>query len=327
MGERSGIGVVECAILEALDSLGARPGRGARVNARVLAVVEDRIGLAPGYAYEVLLDLARPWVMPLRLVRGGGNFGSRGNDPPANFRYTESLLSPAGQVALAAERGDLAPVPIGLINGSVYREGIRPPFRPRAIIEALREVIQRPRITGKDLIAIIGPPCFLNGAAVTGDFAALAAGRQVVLRLESRVTVSDDHGSVLITNVPPNASPDDTATSLANLAMARHWASSHPDSTGKHACRSRTYATSPHRDETLTCSSASQKPGTTAEQLRDQLLDVYGVYTEVHVALPRPLATMIRGWAKAYSGEDLLASLTALENAIRAQDESADGRA
>ena len=36
---------------------------------------------------------------------------------------------------------------------------------------------------------------------------------------------------------------------------------------------------------------------------------------------------MIRGWAKAYSGEDLLASLTALENAIRAQDESADGRA
>jgi hypothetical protein len=52
MGERSGVGLVECAILEALDSLGARPGRGYRTNARVLSAVDDRIGLAPGYAYE-----------------------------------------------------------------------------------------------------------------------------------------------------------------------------------------------------------------------------------------------------------------------------------
>lgn len=171
VGERSGIGLVECAILEALGSLGAEPGWGRnsvgpkhlttpgyRRNVRVLAAVEDRIGLAPGYAYEVLLDLARPWTMPLSLVDGCGNLGSRGNDPAANYRYTESRLSPAGQVALAAERGDLAPVPAGLINGNVYREGTRPPFRPQAIIEALRQVIQRPRITSDDLIGIMGRP-------------------------------------------------------------------------------------------------------------------------------------------------------------------------
>jgi hypothetical protein len=327
VGERSGIGVVECAVLEALDSLGARPGEPACINDKVLGVVEDRIGLAPGYAYEVLLDLARPWMMPLRLVQGYGNFGSRGNDPPANFRYTESRLSPAGQVALAAERGDLAPVPVGLINGNVYREGIRPPFRPQAIIEALREVIQRPKITSKDLISIIGPPCFRNGCTVTGDFEALTAGRPAVLRLEARVTVSDDHGSVLITNVPPNVSPDDTATSLANLAMARHWASRHPE-----LHRQARLPLKDIRDESSHSRDADllvcvPEPGTTAEELRDQLTDVHGVYTEVHAALPRPLATMIRGWAKAHSGEDLLGSLTALENAIRAQDESADGRA
>ena len=86
MGERSGVGLVECAILEALDALGAQPGRRHRRNARVLAVVEDRIGLAPGYAYQVLLDLARPWTMPLSLVDRQGNFGSRGNDPAANYR-------------------------------------------------------------------------------------------------------------------------------------------------------------------------------------------------------------------------------------------------
>lgn len=158
MGERSGVGLVECGILEALDSLGARPDRPHRRNARVLAAVEDRIGLAPGYAYKVLIDLARPWTMPVSLVSGQGNFGSRGNDRPANHRYTESRLSPAGQVALAAERRELAPVPIGLINGNIYREGTRPPFRPQAIIEAWRQAIQRPRVTSDDLIGIIGPP-------------------------------------------------------------------------------------------------------------------------------------------------------------------------
>ncbi len=113
MGERTGVGLAECAILEALDSLGAQPDQDYRKNATVLAAVTDRIGLAPRYAYEVLLDLARPWTMPLRLIAGQGNFGGRGNDPAANPPYTESRLSAAGQVALAAERADIAPVPIG----------------------------------------------------------------------------------------------------------------------------------------------------------------------------------------------------------------------
>jgi hypothetical protein len=158
MGDRSGAGLVECAVLEALDSLGARPGRH-RKSARVLDTVEERIGLARGYGYEVLLDLARPWQTPLLLVDGQGNFGSRGNDPAANYRYTEAGLSRAGEVVLAAERGDLAPVPVGLINGNVYREGLRPPFRPLAIFEALREAIRRPRVTGEELASVVGPPC------------------------------------------------------------------------------------------------------------------------------------------------------------------------
>jgi hypothetical protein len=324
MGERSGVGLVECAILEALDSLGSRsmstrPGRGFRKNTRVLAVVEDRIGLAPSYAYDVLLDLARPWTMPLRLIDGQGNFGSRGDDPAANPPYTESRLSPAGQVALDAERGDLAPVPIGLINGNAHRNGTRPPFRPQAVIEALRQVIRRPRVTSKDLIDIIGPPWFLNGCTVTGDFAALAAGHQTVLRLQARVTVSDDQGSVMIENFPPNANPDETAQSLASRAAAREWTNKHP---GLHRhtrlpLRDIRDMSSQARDtDLLVC---VPEPGTTAEQLRDLLLDVYGVYTTVPVALPRPLPTLLRSWARAYAAEDLLTSLATLEDAIRTQ--------
>ena len=314
MGERSGVGLVECAILEALDAPGGRPGY--RRNAKVLAAVEERIGLAPGYAYEVLVDLARPWTMPLSLVSGQGNFGSRGNDPAANYRYTWSRISRAGQVALAAERGDLAPVPIGLINGSVYREGTRPPFRPRGVIEALREVIQRPGVTSKDLIDMVGPPYFLNGCTVTGDFAALAAGRPTVLRLQARVTISEDRSSVMIENFPPNANPDETAQSIADRARAHDWAPRHP---ALHE-----YARLPLSDLRDLSSMAEDtdllvcvpEPGTAPEHLLDQLLDVYGVYTTVPVGLPRPLATVLRRWAEAYRTRDLLSSLAALENAI-----------
>jgi hypothetical protein len=315
MGERSGAGLVECAILEALDSSDGRPRY--RRSSRVLAAVEDRIGLAPGYAYEVLVDLARPWTMPLSLVSGQGNFGSRGNDPAANYRYTEARLSRAGQVALAAEHGDVAPVPIGLINGNVYREGTRPPFRPQGVIEALREVVQRPRVTSQDLIDIVGSPHFLNGCTVTGDFAALAAGRPTVLRLQARVTVSDDRSSVMIENLPPNANPDETAHSIANRARARDWAPRYP---GLHR-----HARLPLRDIRDQSSQARDTDllvcvpefGTTPERLRDQLMDIYGVYTTVSVALPRPLATMLRTWAETHGTEDLLTSLTALEKAIQ----------
>ena len=132
MSERSGLGMVEIALLEALETT-----EFLRCD-QALARVEERIGLAPGYAYEVLVDLARPWTMPVNLVEGQGNFGSCGNDLPANFGYTEARITRAGKAALAAERGEMAPLPIGLINGNTYREGLRPPFRPRAIIHAIR---------------------------------------------------------------------------------------------------------------------------------------------------------------------------------------------
>ena len=317
MGDRSGVGLVECTILEALDSLGAQPRRHRR-SAKVLDAVEVRIGLAPGYAYEVLLDLARPWQMPLLLVDGQGNVGTRGNDPAANYRYTEAGLTRAGEVVLAAERGDLAPVPVGLINGNVYREGLRPPFRPLAIIEALGEVIQRPRVTGQELTSIVGPPCFLNGCAVTGDFAAMAAGRPTTLRLEARVTLSDDRRHVLIENFPPNANPDEVATTLANRASRRAWAAEHPGLYGRAhlpLAELRDESSGRHGD-LLVC---VPSPGTTAGELREQLMNVYGVYTTVRVNLPRSLPAMLRNWVKAHAAEDLLTSLATLENAIRSQ--------
>jgi len=91
MGRRSGVGLVELAILEALDARRARPGGKPVSCEKLLAALEGELGLARGYAYQVLIDLAQEWKLPVPLVEGRGNFGSRGSDPPASPRYTHTM--------------------------------------------------------------------------------------------------------------------------------------------------------------------------------------------------------------------------------------------
>ena len=311
MGERTGLGVVEIALLEALET-----SQFLRCD-KALASVEERIGLAPGYAYEVLVDLARPWTMPVNLVQGQGNFGSRRNDPPANFRYTEARVTRAGRAALAAERGEMAPLPIAIINGNTYREGLRPPFRPHAVIDAVREAIKRPGVTDAELTGMVGPPYFMTGCTVAGDLTALAAGRRTQLSLQAQVSISDDRRTVIIENIPPNISTDDTASIIASRASASRWANDHP---GLHRIAHLPLADL--RDETSDRSRPFGRivciptPGTPPEQLREMLLDVTGVRTTMPVALARPLPALIRHWVQTNASEDLLASLAVLEHAI-----------
>jgi DNA gyrase/topoisomerase IV subunit A len=316
VGERSGIGVVEVAILNALDELGARPDRGFRRSQRVLDVIEDRLGLAPGYAYQVLVDQALWWTVPVPLLAGQGNFGGRGFDPPADAQYTEVRLSRAGAVVLAAERGGIAPVPVGLINGNAYREGLRPPFRPAGVIAAIREVLRRRDVPGAELAEIVGLPVFPTGHAGAGDLAGLVAGRETDLRLVADVTVGDDGRKVIVTNIPFGVSTDDVAATLADRASRYHEAREHPGHV-----REGGLPIADVRDETTEAIPNGRcvvipVTGTSAAELRGMLANVPGVYTIIPVRLPRSLPAMIRDWVRAHDGEDLPASLTALEQAI-----------
>jgi hypothetical protein len=317
VSERTGLGAVEVAILSALDSLGARPGRGYVTTTRVLTAVDDAIGLAPGYAYRVVLDLAQAWTVPVTLVSGQGNFGSRQGDPPANFRYTEARLSAAGAVALAAERGASAPVPVGFINGNTYRGGTRPPLRPAGVIAAIREAVRHPDVTDDDLIGIVGPPVFATGHIGVGDLAALADGREAEVRLEADVTVGANGRQVFISDIPAGISIGDAAHNIVQRAKPANLPPNYPG-----LARAKWLPLADLRDMTtgrhpggglLVCTPAK---GTPPEELRARLLDIYGVYTTVRVKFPRPLATMIRNWAAAHAAENLDASLTELEHAI-----------
>jgi hypothetical protein len=314
MGERSGVGLVESSILEALDSRGARLRRRPVENTRVLADVERSIGLAPGYAYEVLLDLARPWRLPVLLLEGVGNYGDLRGGPAAAFRHTASRLSPAGEVAVAAQNRKLAPVPIELINGNTHREGRRPPFQPAGIINAMRQAIRRPRVSGNDLADVVGPPEFPAGCAVTGDLEALAAGHPAVLQLQARVTVADDGRGVLIQNMPPNDNRDEIIAELGNEASGRP-RRRHLGGAG-HLPIADVRDISLDGDDRFIC---VPKPGITPEVLCHQLLGVEGITTSMPVALPAPLPTMIRRWVRSYQDEDLLTSLARLEDAVLSQ--------
>jgi hypothetical protein len=310
---RTGLGAVQVAILEAIA---AGSGRRFRSNEKILSQAESLIGLAPWYAYPVLVDLAQPWKMPVTLVDGRGNFGSRGNDPAASRRYTESGLTAAGRVALAAEHRDLAPVPIGLINGTTYRDGTQPPFRPLSVIEAIRHVMLHPRASRKDIINIIGPPDTITGCTVTGDLDALAAGQPTELRYQAKITISGDRQTVIVENIPPNISTDDAAVSIANRAQETH------DLSRPAALREAVRldvrsvwdeSTSRIPDGRIVCRPATGVP---PEEVCDQLTRVYGVYTLMYVALPRPLPDTIRRWVRTNQAEDLASSLAALESAV-----------
>jgi hypothetical protein len=58
------------------------------------------------------------------------------------------------------------------------------------------------------------------------------------------------------------------------------------------------------------------EPDADIDELRQQVTEIEGVTTTIPAALPRPLAKMIRDWARSWPGEDLPASLTTLVNAI-----------
>lgn len=82
MTHRSGTGPIELAILQAANTEAAAGPYEYVAGHYLLPVIEQNTGLGPRYAYEALLDLARPWVIPVPLITVHGNMGDR--DLPAS---------------------------------------------------------------------------------------------------------------------------------------------------------------------------------------------------------------------------------------------------
>lgn len=133
----SGLTLVEIAVLQAVKECGASAGGPYAPSTAVLELVDARTGVGPRYAHRILVDLTAAWVRHLPLLDGEGNFGSVAGDQAAEPQYTQVRLSPVGELALASEQGAVGPLPLDLVEGSMYRGGGLPPFDPALTIRAL----------------------------------------------------------------------------------------------------------------------------------------------------------------------------------------------
>ncbi len=342
MSDRSGAGLVELAVLQTLEALTAGRPRAHVSSARAVAGIEERIGLGPKYGYDLLADLARPWMIPVRTVSWLGNFGDRDFPEPSEPPYTVCRQSHVGQLILDAEARRLAPVPVGLINGTSYRGGTQPPLEPFRVLATVRRLLDHPRMTNADLLRAVGPPCSVTGCDITGDLDALVKGRRTAIRQTGRITITgvpvpelaadrpvppgrrgwtgweppfDRPVHLMIESLPAQTPVPDAARAIAERAKARRWHGSHPE-LARHTSLPITevYDLSTHCQIRI---GLVLEPGTDPAAVREQVAAIDGITLEHTWAFPALLASMLRSWVDRHRLEDITASLDRLRDAIR----------
>ncbi len=281
MSARTGLSPVEVGLLRAVDLLAADDH--ARCS-DVLVAAAATDGLGPRYAWPVLVDLGVPWRRHQPLVELHGNSGSRFGDPPADAQYVEVRLSPVGELALAAEREEVGPVPLGLVEGSWYADGPVPPFDPERVVGAL--------LAGA---TDAGGPSMPSGGRVVGDVDRLLAGQAVRLRLECTITAVG--GDLVITGLPLGVSGDEVLQFIAQRA------SDYERGPGGRPLRSIRRAGSPVRD---VMDLSTERDGVRLHIHLDEdadlraakewLLDVWPVTTERDARLPKPMPERLDTW-------------------------------
>ncbi len=341
MSDRSGVGLVDLAVLETLEALTAGRPQAYVTSAEAVAGIEERIGLRPRYGYEVLTDLVRPWIMPVRLVAGWGSFGDRSFPDPAEPEDTRCRPSHVGQLVLDAEARRVAPVPVGLINGSAYGGGTRPPLEPFGVLTALRRLLEDRRVADAEVLRIAGPPDPVAGCDLSGDLDALIKGRRAAIRQTGRITITgvpvpqpgavrpDKRGwtgseissrssrpaHLIIESLPARTSPLEAYQAITKQAGSHGWYGSGPDRVERPPLPVAEIDDQSRQDQVRL--GLVLKPGSDPAAVRDRLTAVEGITTEATWAFPAPLARMLRSWVDRYRGEDIAASLDLLHHAIR----------
>jgi DNA gyrase subunit A len=180
--------------------------------------------------YDTIVRMAQDFSMRYPLVDGQGNFGSIDGDPAAAMRYTEVRMMKLAHemlVDLDKETVDVVPnydesmtepavlpakVPALLINGS---SGIAvgmatniPPHNLNEVCEAIKALVDNPKLEWHDLIKYIHGPDFPTGGIIygtTGIEDAYRTGRGII-RMRGRVMVEVDQRTqaetVVITELP-----------------------------------------------------------------------------------------------------------------------------
>lgn len=241
---RDGLKPVHRRILYASFDRGFRSNRPPSKSAKIVGEVMGNFHPHGDSAiYDALVRMAQPWSMRVRLIDGQGNFGSMDNDPAAAMRYTEARMTAAGEALLTDIEKDtvnfmptydgklLEPVvlpsafPNLLVNGS---EGIAvgmatkiPPHNLGECIDALLKLIDDPKATLEEVMALLPGPDFPTGGYILGREGikqAYATGRgRVVMRARCKTeALKNGKEAIIVTELPYQTNKAGMVTDIAD---------------------------------------------------------------------------------------------------------------
>jgi DNA gyrase subunit A len=247
---RDGLKPVHRRVLYSMYDSGFRPDRGYNKCSRVVGdVMGNYHPHGDSAIYDALVRLAQPWSMRYPLIDGQGNFGSRGNDPPAAMRYTECRLAPLAMDMLRdidkdtvdfepnydgrTEQPTVLParIPNLLVNGAggiaVGMATNIPPHNLREVASGVAYLLDNPDVDDDTLLEALierikGPDFPTSGLIVgtEGIADAYRTGRGSV-RMRGVVEVEEDtkgRATLVITELPYQVNPDSLIESIATLS-------------------------------------------------------------------------------------------------------------
>lgn len=247
---RDGLKPVHRRILYTMGELNLGPTRPYRKCAKICGDVTGNYHPhGDAVVYPALVRLAQDFSMRYPLVDGQGNFGSIDGDPPAAMRYTEARLTRIAEEMLRdidAETVDFDPnydnsrmeprvlpsaVPNLVINGaSGIAVGMAtniPPHNLKETVNALRAMIAKPDITGKELMKHIPGPDFPTGGFICGREGivnAYTTGRGTLV-LRARAVIEKqkrtERESIVITEIPYQLNKSALIEKIAELVKEK----------------------------------------------------------------------------------------------------------
>ncbi|UCG00030.1 MAG: DNA topoisomerase (ATP-hydrolyzing) subunit A [Spirochaetaceae bacterium] len=246
---RDGLKPVHRRILYAMDEMGLRHDRPYK---KVGRIVGDVLGKYHPHGdqsiYDALVRLAQDFSMRYPAVDGQGNFGSIDGDPPAAMRYTEARMARLAEVMLRdinKETVDFgsnyddsmqeplvlpAALPFLLVNGAsgiaVGMATNMPPHNLVEIADAVVAVIDKPKLSFKELCAIVKGPDFPTGGMIFGTQGILDAfksgrGKIVVRARIALETAKSGKECLIVTEIPYQVNKSNLIVRIADLVKDR----------------------------------------------------------------------------------------------------------
>lgn len=241
---RDGFKPVHRRVLFGMEKLGNTSTSAHKKSARIVGEVLGKYHPhGDSSVYLAMVRMAQEWSLRYPLVDGQGNFGSVDGDSPAAMRYTEARLAKMGEEMMRdidAGTVDFQPnfdntliepevlptrFPNLLVNGAsgiaVGMATNMPPHNLTESINAAVALLDNPELEISDLMHYVKAPDFPTGGIIygyNGVKEAFETGRgRVVMRAKAEIETTENHDSIVITEIPYNVNKAELVKYIADL--------------------------------------------------------------------------------------------------------------